>query len=157
MHITPKFITHAKDSASCLFALLLLVFAATGCPALTGGALLHAVTPTPFLDRPAQLTSMHLISDVDSGTLAAIIANFPGQTLRANSLNMNIGKPVRGTLGDIMKNVLEPYKFDLFEVRRSDGKVLGYLMAHNHRLAGYYLEGNQTLILRGRVPRASGD
>ncbi len=157
MRIPPRFLAHAKHSAPALFALLLLVFAAAGCSGQTGGVLLRAVAPAPFLDRPAQLTAAYLISDVDSGTLAAVIVNFPGQTLRAESINMNIEKPAKGTLGEILKTVLEPYKFDLFEVRRPDGKLLGYLMAHKHRLAGYYLEGDQTLILRGRIPRPAGD
>lgn len=94
---------------------------------------------------------------MDSGTLAAVIVNFPGQTLRADSTNMKIGKPARGTPRGILNTVLEPYKFYLFEVRHPDGKLLGYLMAHKYRPAEYYLEGDQTLMLHGRIPRAAGD
>ena len=111
----------------------------------------------PFLDRPARLTVVRLISDVDSGTLAAVVINFAGQNLQADSINMNFEPPITGTLQDILAGVFERYKWDLFEVRGSDRKLLGYLLAHQNRLVGHYFENNGTLMLRGAIPKASGD
>ena len=86
-----------------------------------------------------------------------MIVNFEGQNLRADSINMNFEPTVTGTLQDILAGVFERYKFDLFEVRGRDRKLLGYLLAHQNRLAGHYFENDGTLILQGVIPKASGN
>ena len=111
----------------------------------------------PFLDRRVRLTVVRLISDVDSGTLAAVIVNFEGQNLRADSINMNFEPTVTGTLQDILAGVLESYKFDLFEVRGHDRKLLGYMLVHQNRLVGHYFQNDGTFILQGAIPKAPGD
>ncbi len=70
---------------------------------------LRAIKMGPFLDRRVRLTVIRLISDVDSGTLAAVIVNFEGQNLRADSINMNFEPTVTGTLQDILAGVSERY------------------------------------------------
>ncbi len=143
------------DRTSLALAAFMLVV--TGCIGPIGEGPLRAIEMGPFLDRPARLTEVHLIPDVDSGTLAAVIVNFEGQNLRADSNNMNFEPTASGTLQDILAGVLERYKFDLFEVRGRDRKLLGYLLAHQYRLVGHYFENDGTLILNGAIPRAPGD
>jgi len=138
-------------------ALAAFMLVATGCIGPIGEGPLRAIEMGPFLDRPARLTVVHLLSDVDSGSLAAVIVNFEGQNLRADSNNMNFEPTVTGTLQDILAGVLESYKFDLFEVRGRDRKLLGYLLAHENRLVGYYFENDGALILNGAISKASGD
>ncbi len=138
-------------------ALAAFLLVASGCIGPIGEGPFRAIEMGPFLDRPARLTVVRLISDVDRGTLAAVIVNFEGQNLRADSINMNFEPTVTGTLQDILAGVFERYKFDLFEVRGRDRKLLGYLLAHQNRLAGHYFENDGTLILQGVIPKASGD
>jgi hypothetical protein len=138
-------------------ALLAFMLVATGCIGPIGEGPLRAIEMGPFLDRPARLTVAHLIADVDGGTLAAVVINFKDQNLRADSFSMNFEPTVTGTLQDILAGVSERYKFDLFEVRGRDRKLLGYLLARQYRLVGHYFENNGILILDGAFPRAPGD
>ncbi len=144
----------ADQSSLALLTFLLVV---TGCIGLISEDPLRAIEMGPFLDRPARLTVARLIADVDGGTLAGVVINFKDQNLRTDSFSMNFEPTVTGTLQDILAGVSERYKFDLFEVRGRDRKLLGYLLARQYRLVGHYFENDGTLILDGAFPRAPGD
>ena len=139
----------ADQSSLALLTFLLVV---TGCIGLISEDPLRAIEMGPFLDRPARLTVARLIADVDGGTLAGVVINFKDQNLRTDSFSMNFEPTVTGTLQDILAGVSERYKFDLFEVRGRDRKLLGYLLARQYRLVGYYFENNGILILDGADP-----
>jgi hypothetical protein len=123
---------------------------ATGC----GGRFdtLRPVDLGPLMNKPGRLTEAHLLADVEGGTLAAVVVNFQGQNLKAESARMDIGKPFKGTMQDIVMKDNEPYKYHLFEVKNQAGPVLGYLLVRDGRLVGQYLE-KDTVFLQGREPR----
>ena len=56
------------------------------------------VTPVklePYLDKVGSLSIARLTTPVDGGTIAAVIINFEGHRLTADSTNMEIEKPYR--------------------------------------------------------------
>jgi hypothetical protein len=125
---------------------------ASGFAELFGKDTLTPVQLEPFLNKVARLSEAHLMGDVDGGDLAAVVVNFEGQNLRADSGNMDIGKPYRGTLQAIVAKDLMPYKYHLFEVKNRSGPILGYLLVREGRLSGRYLKNN-TIILTGQEAR----
>ena len=135
-----------------IFTLIFILFFASGFTGLFGRGPLQAVKLEPFLDRAGRLSEVHLTGPYVGGTLAAIVVNFEGQNLTADSGDMNIEKPFQGTLRNIINDEIERFNFTLFEVKNRNGIILGYLLAREGRLVGQYLE-NETLILTGVEPR----
>ena len=135
-----------------IFILIFILFFASGFTGLFGRGPLRAVRPEPFLDRAGRLTMVHLTGPYAGGTLAAVVVNFEGQNLRAESGNMNIKKPFQGKLRELINDANELFNFTLFEVKNQNGKLLGYLFARERRLVGQYLE-NETLVLSGVEPQ----
>ena len=110
------------------------------------------VTPVklePYLDKVGSLAIARLATPVEGGTLAAVIINFEGHHLTADSANMEIEKSFRGKPRDIVEKDVEPYKFRLSEVKNKNQKILGYLMVREGRLAGQDLNNNESLFLTG--------
>ena len=114
------------------------------------------VTPVklePYLDKVDSLSIARLTTPVEGGTIAAVIINFEGHRLTADSTNMEIEKPYRGKPRNIVEDDVEPYKYSLSEVKNKNQKILGYLMIREGRLAGQYLDNDASLDLTGEEPK----
>jgi hypothetical protein len=125
---------------------------ASGFGGLFGKDTLTPVHLKPLLNKVARLSEARLMGDVDGGDLAAVVVNFEGQNLRADSGNMNIGEPYRGTMQAVVEKDFKPYSYHLFEVKNQNDPILGYLLVREGRLASRYLEKN-TIVLTGREAR----
>ena len=113
------------------------------------------VTPVklePFLDKVGKLTIARLTTPVDGGTLAAVVINFEGHHLTADSANMEIEKSFQGSPREVIGDEIEAFHFRLSEVKNNNGKILGYLLVREGRLADSYLEKNETIFLTGEQP-----
>ncbi len=125
---------------------------ASGFGGLFGKDTLTPVHLKPLLNKVARLSEVRLVGDVDGGDLAAVVVNFEGQNLKADSGNMDIGKPYRGTMQAVVEKDFKPYSYHLFEVKNRSGLILGYLLVREGRLVSRYLENN-TIVLTGRDAR----
>jgi len=113
------------------------------------------VTPVrlePFLDKVGKLTIARLIAPVEGGTLAAVVINFEGHHLTADSANMYIEKPLQGSPREVIGDEIEAFHFRLSEVKNNNGKILGYFLVREGRLEGQYLDNDETLVLTGEEP-----
>ncbi|HJP14201.1 MAG: hypothetical protein QF701_14640 [Nitrospinota bacterium] len=139
-----------------LAALALLAAAASGFTGNLTSGLFHLTEVTSYLHLPARITKFRSVSPIygSDSNIAAVILNYPGQTLRIESNNLIAGNTKTETLFNITDGNPEAHEFLFYEIRNIDGKTVGYLLARDDWIEFVSLGKDGSCSYRPRTRRA---
>ncbi len=137
-----------------LAALAILAAAASGFTGNLPSGLFKLTEVTSYLHLPARVTRLRSVAPVygSDTNIAAVVVNFPGQTLHIESSNMIAGATVDETLFSVIDGNPEAHEFLFYEIRNIDGKTVGYLLARDDSLEFVSLGMDGEMFLSAQDP-----